>query len=833
MGVLYYKASERFLSWKVLNRLPAGLSFDTYKGELSGAPIRELPPTVFTIQAVKSEVAVNVTLTITIAPCPYGSLLYPNFTSYSSGIFTLFDNGKPVYNRTLTNRDTRANAICLPKQDYSYFFDCSGSFNHCYLYIEDDKGLVYLSVQVMPMNPKEGTMKMIPTEIPSISVPSLVTLYQNEVAYIDLKVTGLYDSITVEPPLPSQLVLVEKAALIKGSIKESVMREYTLTISNPLGKYSTTFTIAMDQCPQGLDLLQVKLDRHSLFEHWTIFNSQNELLFDQKNDDRSPTHNVCWTPGSYRFDLSTGTVPGWYTSSRLSVTDDLGLLAEFKLPDDAFEASRHFTFDYLVPSKSEWKMKRGSVSGKWTKARYNDKKWEIGSDGSWGEFSQDVSSMFLRRGFSIDASKFTYLHIDVKRSADCEVIAYLNEQEVGHLISNSTDRMRITLFASSLPSSSLLAVEVRRAAGSSVTAPIVFDAKVTATSSGCVIQTVGGVAWGNQDSDAEYAFNLKKESSWRVRRFPVILGYTFKNAAVAVNRASLTVGSYSVPRSIRVEGVNADNSTVTLYSVSEPQLLHNKFLTMDFENSRAFTSYRFVFEDPINEEYFYVTDARFYSCMDRRCRQKSGYPVTPTGVTRYGRCPFMTTGTKQMHCVEGDNVAFWSEDRSACVKKIPQKELSFVDWVFQTDGVTMEYWEKKVQEILVGILLSNLRVAEQEIRFVSVVDVSSTNVTLSVFSRFTLEVEIGDYILKHFKMFEPNLNAELARKLRGVSIATVSMKLREPINVSTIVVVCVTSVIVLLLIAVIFLVRLRIKSMKRKKSLKHMRGEAGLLAESV
>lgn len=101
-----------------------------------------------------------------------------------------------------------------------------------------------------------------------------------------------------------------------------------------------------------------------------------------------------------------------------------------------------------------------------------------------------------------------------------------------------------------------------------------------------------------------------------------------------------------------------------------------------------------------------------------------------------------------------------------------------------------------------------------------------------VFSRFTLEVEIGDYILKHFKMFEPNLNAELARKLRGVSIATVSMKLREPINISTIVVVCVTSVIVLLLIAVIFLIRLRIKSMKRKKSLKHIR-EVGLLAESV
>ena len=94
MGVLYYKASERFLSWKVLNRLPAGLSFDTYKGELSGAPIRELPPTVFTIQAVKSEVAVNVTLTITIAPVPMVAssilILRPILQEYS--LYLIMEN---------------------------------------------------------------------------------------------------------------------------------------------------------------------------------------------------------------------------------------------------------------------------------------------------------------------------------------------------------------------------------------------------------------------------------------------------------------------------------------------------------------------------------------------------------------------------------------------------------------------------------------------------------------------------------------------------------------------------------------------------------------------
>lgn len=432
-------------------------------------------------------------------------------------------------------------------------------------------------------------------EIPSVSIPSLVTLYSSETLYLDIAISGMYDRVTVEPPLPSNLELAEKEGLITGYISEVIMKEYTLTVSNPLGKSSAVFTLAVDQCPQGLNLLQVKLSRSSFDEHWQIFNSQNELLFDQKNDDRSSQHNFCWIPGTYRFDLSSDDKnPGWSSASRLSVRDEMGLLAEFRLPDDAFEASRHFTFDYVVPAKSEWKLKRGSVDEKWTNVRYNDRKWESGSEGNWGAFSKDVSSVFLRRLFSIDSSKFTFIHVDVKRSKDCEVIAYLNEQEIGRLTGNSTERKRITLFASSLPSSSVLAVEVRRAADSPVASPIVFDAKVTATSSGCVVQSVNDIAWSNVRSFPERAFNLDPYSYWVVHEFPAILRYTFKDAAVVINRATLNGVRYNLPRSVRVEGVNADNSTAVLFEASEPFLLRDGFMTMDFSNSRAFSSYQFV-----------------------------------------------------------------------------------------------------------------------------------------------------------------------------------------------------------------------------------------------
>lgn len=186
-----------------------------------------------------------------------------------------------------------------------------------------------------------------------------------------------------------------------------------------------------------------------------------------------------------------------------------------------------------------------------------------------------------------------------------------------------------------------------------------------------------------------------------------------------------------------------------------------------------------------------------------------------------------------MHCVEGDNVAYWSEDRSACVKKMPKKE-SYVDWIFDIEGATKAEWDKSVQTALVSVLTTHMKVIEEEIRFVSVVDITNRNITLNVFCRLTLEVEIGDYILKHFKLFEPRLNTELGKVAGGVSIATVSMDLREPVNVSTIILICMTIVIVLLASALLFLIRLRIKSMKKKKSLKHLRGEGvGLLTESV
>ena len=179
--------------------------------------------------------------------------------------------------------------------------------------------------------------------------------------------------------------------------------------------------------------MTIQANLNNAYDRWQLFDSQNALLFDQLDDYRSWKHNICWMPGTYRIDLFSANEPGWRSGDRLDMADERSVLAEFQLPDDVMKASRHFTWEYTVYQHSEWKIKRGGMDTKWTRVKCNDKKWESGHDGAWGSFSKDVRSVFLRRSISVDASKFSFLHLSGKRSEACDVVMYPNEKEVASL----------------------------------------------------------------------------------------------------------------------------------------------------------------------------------------------------------------------------------------------------------------------------------------------------------------------------------------------------------------------------------------------------------------
>ena len=89
----------------------------------------------------------------------------------------------------------------------------------------------------------------------------------------------------------------------------------------------------------------------------------------------------------------------------------------------------------------------------------------------------------------------------------------------------------------------------------------------------------------------------------------------------------------------------------------------------------------------------------------------------------------------------------------------------------------------------------------------------------------------GGYIAKNFRLFESQLNEELKKVMKDVSIKTLSNDLREPTDVASIIQISVTTVVGLFVVACIYFIRLRMRSPSRK-TLKYGEGET-LLTGSV
>mgnify|MGYP001071214903 FL=1 len=89
----------------------------------------------------------------------------------------------------------------------------------------------------------------------------------------------------------------------------------------------------------------------------------------------------------------------------------------------------------------------------------------------------------------------------------------------------------------------------------------------------------------------------------------------------------------------------------------------------------------------------------------------------------------------------------------------------------------------------------------------------------------------GGYIAKNLRLFESQLNEELKKVMKDVSIKTLSNDLREPVDVVSIIQISVTTVVVLYVVACIYFIRICMRSPSRK-TLKHGEGET-LLTGSV
>ena len=833
IGEYFFKSTTKIQSWSITPALPKGLRFSDYNGKLDGIPDVKDVMTVFTIVGTHDDQVLTTTLSISISGCEYGEFLFAVKETGDSQL-VIRQNDVVVYNSPIRRFGSHANPICIPKQTYEYDFTCVDHFD-CILYIMDDLGNYYMNSRIFhQMSSVKGTMETIPSKPPTILMPEVISFALEENLDEFIRVEGVHQGITITPELPEYVILKE-LFILRGKSVRPVLQEFTISANNTKGITNKIVTIAIGICPQGMEMIQFDIDKPVYTMRYELFNEQQPdiPIYSTVQHGFSYTHFNCMKEGSYIINLITmAEKPGWDSSFGIEIKNEQGIIAKFNLPKEEFKYSRHFNYHKIIQLQTQWKMTTEiQTTEEWTHFEFDDKSWTFAKEGEWGSFSKQIDTIFIRKQLEITQkmsmimNTYSHLQIQIPHSNDVEITLYLNKipiiNNLGQIHMSTTSTTPISS-TSTFPISiltqntNILAAKVKRTSTAPITALIDFDIQLVITSSMPFLQSVDGTASEIQEhSDPDYppmsAFSNGWSRGWKVVNFPAILRYTFaENTPSVVNRITIENVNGNRPTNLRIEGVNNDNTTEVLHVMKSNNFLFNGEETIHLENMKAFPSYQIVFLDSANHTMISVGGVHFYAGLTGQCEKRKGYPKTFPGITRYGNCPLNKVGIRQMHCVEKEFGMEWEDDRSTCLQKTPAINTTFVDWVFEITNFTQKAWNEK-QISMMKLLTEHLDVKSDEIDFVFSLDTSTEErKSLHIYVRFTLEAELGDYIVKHLHLLKSSFNELVQNYLQTTEdqkATILHIDARRPLNMNSVIVSCITFVLTLLFVGCICWIR--------------------------
>lgn len=841
------KCNGTRVTWSIAPALPQGLVIHYSYGYISGTPTESIPRTVFSLTASNEGGNATITFPIEVVACRYGDYLLPRIFGSQKGTFEISQNGEVLYNQLITSGDIVA--ICIPSGAYTYTFNCTSSVSkpyRCAFQLEDEHFNYYLKLYPLRYIPATGSFETVATKKPELSMKSVIAAYPGQAIREFIDVVGVHSNITVSPYLPDTLFIDQSISALTGTLSEQGVYYFTVTASNKFGNSSLAISIGLNDCPPSYDLVVFKRPEITAIDTIEFYDPKGNVLFDNDFSYDDLTYNFCLKEGSYTFNfgkLRQGET-GWEETNPLMIYDDMQLMSSFLLDRDLASETRHFSYAIPVRKNSTFHFSQTSES-KWTSLKFKDAEWKEGTHEKWGSFTKEHPSLYLRKTFSIPSlAAFSHLHVDIRTNE--RAIVYLNE----HTLLSTGVQVNYTRYTFLLDKlvegHNILAVELHQI-DTSFYQPISFDISLKVVTSNCLAQNTGGVATDSDPNPSEYfpvvnAFDLDPKTYWNVRTLPITARYTFPgNVTRVVNTVKImnTVGDK--PSSLRIQAIDG-NDIVDLAAIeSKTFMLQGTYQYIRFDNTKAYSAYQIVFEKTVNNNTMSVHDIRFLACNPLTCSKKWGLAASYVNSVVQKSCPMFKTGTKQMRCRNIDNKPVWVEDLSACNPRYPKKGVSYLDWSVKLYNITTDD-VNDVKPLMTTLITKNLRVQEEEIGYVLATDISTPEISiLKLDIRFTFELEIGDYILKHVKGMMPDFNDLVKtyfKRLNPNASGEImeSPSLRIPVNVGLIVTISILVVIALCL-GVYFKVRLSKKTdgsqprTLRKTYKKKREEDKGLLSE--
>ena len=769
--------------WEIIPPLPEGFSFSKSDLVLESRYQGEFKSQQFTIQLSKGgTVLANATFYLEAVPCS-DRVIYSVEQGKGSYVVEIRQNSQLVRNGTISGGKT----MCLPKGKLEVKTLCYGQvFDSCLLQFVDPAGLVLHRSEFIPHQSESFTVDPNPKEAPSFGEfkKDFYTRFRSLKSF-SIPIFGAHYPVEFDPPLPDDLVWSSLYQHINVNADRGSYK-FTLTIHNAVGKASTNIGIYVDTCPEPLYLLAPRATGTNQ-ENITITDSEGRVVM-REYMNGAVEANTCVPAGEYDVTITMleERYPSDYT---LNFMEENGDFMESFIRNRGLETDVHrITLGNAVPFGSSFRfLIADHVDAKWTQRKFNDRKWNEGVSGHWGSFSSP--SAFFRKQFSVKDLSFQSV-VQVATKAVGDVTLYVNGAYLRRYMNVNATRVHTTIPTSFLSKGdNIICAEVHGANAET----IVFDLSVHLSRSWLLHRPQKGIASDSpkQESSsysAQYAFEKKKFSSdtWKSVSIPVNLTFLFTDLHRSwINR--ILFSPYfkdNAPVDFEIDGlitVKKGNEMVikeadTLGRIVNPSFgFTHRYYEFDFTPKRFYDGFRFRFNKGYANDSIAVNFISFYMRSPLRCKRSGTYKSALLGERLTGRCSMKQTGYRAMRCVPDMNgKPVWERDDSMCVDRYAPRGLSFVDTKIVVTPLA-DGWLDMFYDKMRSVVMKNLTIWKEQISFPVERFLDDTDTQREVMMRFTVEEEIGDYILKKLKEEATGIERQITTTMSAYRPCTITV----------------------------------------------------------
>ena len=786
--------------WTITPDLPEGITFSKSTCVLTSNYQREFKSQQFTIQVSKEgTVVAQSTFSLEVVLCSSGIIYRVEQVHGTCGIEIRQDS---VVLRNVTTKGGLR--MCLPPGVFDAYLSCvPKGFEDCTLRLTDPQDLVLFRTDLEQSHSELITVDPQPKEAPSFGEfkKDFYAVYKGLDSFL-IPIVGAYYPVEFYPPLPEKIFwspLSQSLSVLaeRGSYK------FTVTVHNAVGKASTNIGVYVDTCPENLYLLAPRCSRTSQ-DNITVTNSQKEVVMREYMNGAIEA-NTCVPAGDY--DVTITMLDSKYASDYiLSFMEENGDYTESFIRNRGLATDVHrITLGDAVAFGSSFKfLVASSVDAKWTRRKFNDRKWSEGVAGHWGSFSSSASSAFFRKQFSVKDLSFQSV-VQVATKAVGDITLYLNGEYLRRFTSADASRIHTTVPATFLSKGdNVICVEIHGTSSET----IVFDLSVHLSRSSLLHRPQSGIASDEPKQEstsykAQYAFEKPKYGSdhWKSAGIPVNLTYVFTDLHRSwINRIHF-YPSYEdqAPVDFEIDGLittKEGNETVikeadTLGHIVDPNFGYiHRYYEFDFTPKRIYDGFRFRFLKGYANDSIVMDLISFYMRSSLRCKRTWGYKSALLGESLMGRCPMKMTGYRTMHCVpDAEGKPVWERDDSMCVSRYAPRGFSFVDTKIVASPLA-DGWLDSLCKQMRTIVTKNLTVWEDQVSFPMNRFLDEAIAQREIMMRFTVEEEIGDYVLKKLKEemaeVEKQITTTMSSKRSCEVVIDPDPKYRSPFPWSTV-----------------------------------------------